>query len=163
RLPRRSGRVLLPDSHRQIATSAGQTLAVRAKGHAGDFSDMAFDGKGLLAAGRVPDSHRLIPPTRAGQSLAVWTKGQVREALRACLDRENFLPRSHVPKLYLAEDASCWNRKGPTSAGQPRAVGAKGQALDRAGVPAENTGLFARYRVPNLHRLIVTAASELRS
>src|SRR5436853_5059240 len=64
-----------PDLHLPIFGSADEALAVRCKGEAPDFAEMALQSGDALVIGEIPEANRVIH-TGGGEGVPVRREGQ---------------------------------------------------------------------------------------
>src|SRR4051794_25628788 len=65
----------IPEAHRLVGTTAGQSLAVGRKGQAAHFPLMPLEGADFLASGRVPEPDNAVI-AGSGNQLAIAAVGQ---------------------------------------------------------------------------------------
>src|SRR5262249_8331955 len=151
----------VPDAERIVPAGRGQSLAIGAKSHAGDFALVSFQCEFVRTIGGVPYLDlRETDGTRAARRREPFAVRAKRDALdpvtmpfvgKLVVAAGNF-PHLHFPGFPAFP--------APAGRGQALAIWAERDAGNVIGVARENTHLLAAGRVPNPYSLVAASGSQ---
>src|SRR5262249_6526144 len=124
-----------------------------------DLAGVTLEYADRLAAGRVPDPHRLVR-RGAGQALAVGAEGHAIDIAGVAFEGEDLPAAGRIPDPHLSWPTNLRPVGLPAGAGQEAAVGAEGHPMDPVVVACEGEELLAAGRVPDPYRPVMGGAGQ---